>query len=361
MKKLISMLLVVIMTMGALTGCTGTTVVYYSDCTCAYCSGGASAGTSGTTTEPTTAETQPAADGTPVKTGLAIIPSAEGTNATVDKDGNIVFDVTYVAVNVDDKDVITACVIDSLKASVSFDTAGAITSDIAADVLTKTELGADYGMVAWGGAVAEWHEQAAALAAYAVGKTYDEVLNGAIDESGYAADADLATSATMYLGSYVYAIGAAVGNAAHLGAQSGDELKLTTINSLTDSATGSAVLTSDVAAVTMNGDVITSCVIDSLQAAVALDETGAITTDLTAGFPTKTQLGYDYGMVAWADAKYEWFEQTAKFCAYVTGKTPAEVAGIAVDESTKATDADLATSVTIAIGGFQALIAKAAQ
>ena len=38
-----------------------------------------------------------------------------------------------------------------------------------------------------------------------------------------------------------------------------------------------------------------------------------------------------------------------------------EVAGIAVNESTKPVDADLASSVTIAIGGFQALIAKAAQ
>jgi hypothetical protein len=35
------------------------------------------------------------------------------------------------------------------------------------------------------------------------------------------------------------------------------------------------------------------------------------------------------------------------------------VAGIAVNEGTKPTGADLATSVTIAIGGFQALIAKA--
>ena len=46
---------------------------------------------------------------------------------------------------------------------------------------------------------------------------------------------------------------------------------------------------------------------------------------------------------------------------YVTGKTADEVSGIAVDESTHPTDADLASSVTIAIGGFQALIAKAAQ
>ena len=43
------------------------------------------------------------------------------------------------------------------------------------------------------------------------------------------------------------------------------------------------------------------------------------------------------------------------------GKTAAEVAGIAVNEKTAPTDTDLSATVTIAIGGFQALIAKAAQ
>ena len=49
----------------------------------------------------------------------------------------------------------------------------------------------------------------------------------------------------------------------------------------------------------------------------------------------------------------------ASFAAYVTGKTADEVAGIAVNEKTAPTDADLSSSVTIAIGGFQALIDKA--
>ena len=51
-------------------------------------------------------------------------------------------------------------------------------------------------------------------------------------------------------------------------------------------------------------------------------------------------------------------EQAASFAAYVTGKTAAEVAGIAVSEG-KPADADLSSSVTIAIGDFQKLIAKA--
>ena len=57
----------------------------------------------------------------------------------------------------------------------------------------------------------------------------------------------------------------------------------------------------------------------------------------------------------------EWNEQAAAFCAYVTGKTVDEVAGIAVTEDGDAADADLAASVTIGIGEFQTLIEKAAQ
>jgi hypothetical protein len=64
-------------------------------------------------------------------------------------------------------------------------------------------------------------------------------------------------------------------------------------------------------------------------------------------------------MVAWGGAIAEWNAQAASFANYITGKTAAEVAGIAVDAGTKPTGADLSSSVTIAIGGFQALIAKA--
>ena len=107
---------------------------------------------------------------------------------------------------------------------------------------------------------------------------------------------------------------------------------------------------------------ITSCIIDSVQAKIEFDGNGQITTDLSAAFKSKNQLGADYGMVAWGGAIAEWNEQAASFARYVTGKTAAEVADIAITESTKPADGtDLSTSVTIAIGGFQALIAKALQ
>ena len=111
----------------------------------------------------------------------------------------------------------------------------------------------------------------------------------------------------------------------------------------------------------MNADVITSCYLDSVQAKVAFDAAGAITTDLAADVLTKNELGEGYGMKLYAGSTYEWNEQAASFAEYVTGKTAAEVSGIAVNEKTAPTDADLASTVTIAVGGFMNLIEKAAE
>ena len=303
-----------------------------------------------------------------VKTGLAVLTSLDGSaGASQEEPGSASFDVTLAAVTVDDTGVIDSCVIDGVQATVNFDTAGVITSDLTAPIQSKNELGEDYGMKAYGGAAYEWNEQATALAQYAVGKTVEELKNGAIDESGHAADADLASVATIYLGGYVSAIEAAVANAQHLGAQQGDRLALTTTASLDSSqnataeAEGIAQLDVNIAAVTFDGDTITSCLLDGVQPVVNFDAAGTVTSDLTAPVQTKNELGENYGMKAYGGAIAEWDEQAAAFAAYVTGKTAEEVSGIAVDESTKATDADLAASVTIAVGGFQELIAKAAR
>jgi hypothetical protein len=304
-----------------------------------------------------------------MKLGLYVGTSlSDSKSAAAEEAGEAKYDVTVVAVAVDEAGVIQSCIIDSIPASVAFDASGVITSDLTAPVQTKNELGENYGMVAWGGAIAEWDAQAAALASYAVGKTVEELKTGAVNESGYAADADLASSATIYLGGYVSAIEAAVANAQHLGAQAGDELRMAVIPGVKSSASadgenaGLAQLDVDVTALSLNGETITSCVIDSLQAKVNFDASGAVTSDVAAGFQTKNQLGENYGMVAWGGAIAEWNEQAASFAAYVTGKTADEAAGIAITETTKPADGtDLASSVTISIGGYLALIAKARQ
>ena len=117
----------------------------------------------------------------------------------------------------------------------------------------------------------------------------------------------------------------------------------------------------ELVAVTVTDEgVIDDCVIDAIQSKINFDTTGAITTDLTAPVLSKNELGSNYGMVKASSIGKEWNEQVAAFCAYVTGKTLDQVAGIAVTEKGAAADADLAASVSIAIGEVQALIAKAA-
>jgi len=355
MKKRISLILILVLAAAVLAGCAGTPVVYYTNCTC----------TEGTHASDAPAAV-PAATPAPVegalKTGLAFVSSISGS-----KDATAAsYDVTIAAVLVDDSGVIRACTFDSIGADVKFDASGAITSDVNAEILTKTEKGYGYNMKAYAGSKYEWFEQAKALADYAVGKTAAELRNGAVSENGKApAGSDLAATATITLAGYVDAIEKAVNNAKHLGAQGGDELRLAVTATAKSSASataeknGTAQLDADAAALTVKDNKITSCVIDSAQIKVAFDASGAIKTNLTEAIKTKNELGSAYNMVAYGKAIAEWDVQTASFCSYVTGKTLDEVKGIAVNEGTKPTDADLSSSVTIAIGGFQGLIEKA--
>ncbi len=354
MKKQTAILLTLALIVGLLSGCAGTTVVV-GNCTCP---------TEDIQVE-APAETVAPAEGA-LKTGLAIITNLSGSaDATAEKEGKADYDVTIAAVTLDENGVIRSCIIDSVGTSVAFDTTGTITSDVTfAFPQTKNELGEAYGMKAYAGSKYEWNEQAAAVAAYAVGKTVEELKNGAVDESGYAADADLATTATIHIGGYVTAIEKAAANAQNLGAQAGDELKLAITNRVdgktSNTADTATELLTDAAAITMNGETITSCYIDSLQAKISFNTSGKITSDISAGAQTKNELGEAYGMKAYAGSKFEWNEQAANFASYVTGKTPAEVAGIAVNELQAPADADLAASVTISIRSFLELIAKAA-
>lgn len=351
MKKIIA-ILSVILCLCLTCGCVGTPVIYHNDCDCSEVSSGSDTNTS-------------LADGE-LLTGIAITTGInESVSAEKDKEGEGKYDVTMVAVLIDGEGIIYDCVIDGVSASVKFDNAGQITTKLTDAPQTKNELGENYGMVAYGGAKYEWNEQAAALAKFAVGKTVKQLRDGAVDKTGKAPEgSDLASSATIYLGGYVSAIESAALNAKALGAKKGDNLYLTAQSAIKDSKSatesdaGNAQLDVTAAATTVKDDVVTSCFIDSVQAKIAFDNKGVITTDLSAPIKTKNELGKDYGMVAYAGAKYEWNEQAASFAKYITGKTLAEVEGISVDERTAPTDVDLASTVTIAIGDFKALIAK---
>lgn len=357
-KRIPALLLAVLLLAMLLAGC-GTTVVVGPE-------GDKPTATDPAETQP--AETQPAGGGAPVKTGLAVVADlGSSKDASAEGDGLAQSDIVLIAVTVDGDGVIDDCVIDAVQAKIGFDAAGKLTTDLSTTFPSKNELGDDYGMRKASSISKEWNEQMAALADYAVGKKASELKGVAVDETGKAGDADLAASVTLYIGSYVDGIVAAADNAQELGAAKGDRLGLASVTNMSKSkdasaeGDGLAQAYSTFAAVTFNGDTVTSCYIDAVQANVNFDTAGKITTDLTASPKTKNQLGDDYGMRKASSIGKEWNEQAAGFCAYVAGKTVSEIKGLAVDEGGKASDADLAATITVGIGEFQELIEKAAQ
>ena len=140
--------------------------------------------------------------------GLGIYSSIGSSKSAADgKDGNAQVDSTVCALVVDDEGKIVSCLFDIAQTNVGFSAAGEITADMSADVLSKQELGDAYGMKVASPIGKEWCEQADALAAYCVGKTYDEVVAGlAMDETGHATDADLLTGCTMTVSGFVKAL-----------------------------------------------------------------------------------------------------------------------------------------------------------
>ena len=202
MKKF-TLLMTLLLAVSMLAGCAGTPVVYYTDCTCPVGSHEAVQAPAATEAAPAATEAPaPAVEGA-LKTGLALVTGiSDSKSATAEENGEGKYDVTMVAVLVDDNGVIQDCIIDGIAASVMFDASGAITSDLTAAPQTKNELGENYGMVAWGGAIAEWDEQAASFAEYVTGKTAAEVAGIAVNEKTAPTEADLASSVTIAIGGF---------------------------------------------------------------------------------------------------------------------------------------------------------------
>lgn len=148
----------------------------------------------------------------------------------------------------------------------------------------------------------------------------------------------------------------------------GDSVKtgiavISSIGKSTDAASdkeGLAQVDSTVVAVTVDKDgKIVKCAIDSAQTKINFSADGKITTDKTKIFPAKQELGNEYGMSKASKIGKEWNEQANALAAYVIGKTVDEVKGIKVTEEGVPTEADLAASVTVKIGGYVDAIEKA--
>ena len=303
-----------------------------------------------------------------VKTGLAVITSISSSkDAAADAKGNAQADSVVVAVTVDTNGKIVACKLDTAQSKVAITADGKISTPLDTEFKTKLELGTDYGMKGVSGIGKEWYEQADAFAAYCVGKTVDQIKGIAVNEEGAPTDAELASSVTMHVTSYIDAVAKAVENAKDIGAKATESLGLgisTSIAKSTEStadAAGNVQFYSHYTAETLDkSGKITSCAVDASQTNITFDTTGKITTDLASEFKTKNELGYDYNMKGVSGIGKEWFEQADSLAQYVTGKTIDQVKGIAVNEEGAPTDAELSSSVTMQITDMLGVIEKAA-
>ena len=133
----------------------------------------------------------------------------------------------------------------------------------------------------------------------------------------------------------------------------------------TAEADGTAQADVTAAAVTVDSQgKIVSISVDVVQAKVNFAADGTLTTDLATEFQTKKELKEDYGMTKASPIGKEWYQQMEAFEEWATGKTVAEVTGMATkvkDESHPAVPdvPELASSCTMNVSDFLAAIEKA--
>ena len=295
-----------------------------------------------------------------------------GVNLSTDssKENNAQVDATVAAVVTDKDGKIVACRLDVAQSKMDV-TGGAV--DAAKTFKTKMELGDDYGMVAYGNAIAEWYDQAKAFESYVVGKTAAEVegIETVLNETGHnvATDAALLAGCTMDITAFKAAVVKACND--EKGATfTGKDFTLG-VAAITAADESTAATDSDDAVVKMYTEYaaavvgkdgkILAALTDATQPKISADKNGQITGADFKG--TKRELGADYGMVAYGSAIAEWDAQAKAFADYTVGKTAAEVAGLETVESNGhnvTTDETLFATCTMDISGMMAVIALAA-
>ena len=310
------------------------------------------------TTEETTA---PATEAAALKFGAGVSISAPATtDATEDKEGTGKLDSTYAAVTVDAEGKIVACALDTASNTVSFTADGkAVATE---EFKTKYELGNDYNMVAYGGAVKEWFEQVDALEALVAGKTLDEV-KALMTEENKGNDDVIAAGCTITIDAFINAIENAYNAAAESNVTADDTLKVTaateqTIADATEDKDGSNKVSTTyfAAAVNAEGKVV-ACASDCVEVTFTFDTKGVSTLDTTNEVLSKKTKGTDYGMVAYGGATLEWNEQVAAFDALCLGKTAAEISALMAEDGKGVEDVQTA-GCTIYVSGLVKAAAK---
>ena len=276
------------------------------------------------------------------------------TDATADKEGTGKVDVTVAAVTVDADGKIVACALDTASNTVKFTKDGKAVAN--SEFKTKYESGKDYNMVAYGGAKKEWYEQADAFEALVAGKTLTEV-KALVAAENKGNDEVVNAGCTIMIHEFVGAIEKAYNAAKASDVTAKDTLKVTaateqTCTDATADKDGSNKVAVYVFAAALNADKkVVAAQSDCVEVAFTFTTKGASTLDTTKAVVSKKEAGTNYGMVAFGNAKKEWFEQAAAFDAACVGKTGAEIAGLVAADGKGVADLQSA-GCTVYVTGF---------
>lgn len=284
-------------------------------------------------------------------------------------EGKAQTNTTMAAVVLDAEGNIVAVDLDVAQSNCPKTEAGAYTAE-GFDARTKTEKGPDYGMTVASPIGAEWDAQMAAFEAWALGKTVDYITGVELVESNghmvAANEADLYAGCTMAIGDFQAAVADALNNTVEFTA---DSFKLglgvvtsCTVKEAAADADGSIQMYSDFAAVVTDAEgTILAARLDAVQPAIGLLADGTLTAK--ENLSSKYQLKEGYGMTVASPIGAEWYVQADAFCAYLAGKTVADVEAIELTTNdhgyTVAADADLYAGCTMQVSSYIEATVKA--
>ena len=305
--------------------------------------------------------------------GLSLTTSiGKSTDAEGENNARAQVDTVIAAVTFDGEGRVVDVIIDNAQTRVSFDEEMKVASDKTAPGMTKVELGEAYGMGNVSSIGKEWDEQIAALEAWMVGKTVEEIKAMPVSE-GYADLPELTSSVTMRVTDYLaavekaYANAVPVSNVATLGL--GTEISIAKSRDYSVDADGKetmpmAQVDTVVAATAFDAaGNVAGVQIDNAQTRVNYDAEGKVTSDKAAPILSKVELGDDYGMGAVSQVG-NWHEQIAALEAWMVGKSVDEIKALPVKEvdptHLNVPDVpELTSSVTITVESYLATVAEA--
>ncbi len=278
-------------------------------------------------------------------------------------------DNVIVVAAFDSEGRIAGVLIDAAQTRVNFDEEMQVTSDPTLEIRTKKELGDDYGMRVASQIDEEWDEQILSLETWMIGKTVDEVKSLGLTERGAPDDPDLATMVTITITDYIAALekaynsavpvepGATViglGHTVSIGRSTGYRMVETT--EILPMAQVDVVIAA--AAFEADGRVA-GILIDAAQTRVNFDIEGQVTSDRSAVYLTKKELGADYGMARVSEIGKEWYEQIAALEEWMIGKNVDQIKAMTLQENGAPGDPDLVTAVTITVTDYLSAFVEA--